>query len=63
MSPTDTVAIDPRLKKRMLMFYLAGIFNAVLGVYVNCIPCESDLATAVRAWAEEVDAAAVAAAG
>ena len=36
--------------------------NAVLGVYVNCIPCESDLATAARAWAEEVDAAAVAAA-
>ena len=34
MSPTDTVAIDPRLKKRMLMFYLAGIFNAVLGVYI-----------------------------
>ncbi len=34
MNPMDTGAIDPRLKKRMLMFYLAGIFNAVLGVYI-----------------------------
>lgn len=34
MSPRDTEAIDPRLKKRMLMFYLAGIFNAVIGVYI-----------------------------
>jgi hypothetical protein len=34
MNPTDTGAIDPRLKKRMLMFYLAGIFNAVIGVYI-----------------------------
>jgi hypothetical protein len=36
--------------------------NAVLGVYVDCSPCESDLATAARRWADAVDAAAVAAA-
>ena len=34
MNPADTGTIDPRLKKRMLMFYLAGIFNAVIGVYI-----------------------------
>lgn len=34
MNPMDTGTIDPRLKKRMLMFYLAGIFNAVIGVYI-----------------------------
>ena len=34
MDPADSGAIDPRLKKRMLMFYLAGIFNAVIGVYI-----------------------------
>jgi hypothetical protein len=34
MNPRDTEAIDPRLKKRMVMFYLAGIFNAVIGVYI-----------------------------
>lgn len=26
--------MDPRLKKRIMMFYFAGVFNAVLGVYV-----------------------------
>lgn len=26
--------MDPRLKKRMMLFYLAGIFNAVLGAYI-----------------------------
>jgi hypothetical protein len=34
MNPMETGAIDPRLKKRMLMFYLAGLFNAVIGVYI-----------------------------
>lgn len=34
MNPADSRAIDPRLKKRMVMFYLAGIFNAVIGVYI-----------------------------
>jgi hypothetical protein len=34
MNPMDTGAMDPRLKKRMILFYLAGIFNAVLGVYI-----------------------------
>ena len=34
MNPADTGALDPRLKKRMLMFYLAGIFNAVIGLYI-----------------------------
>ena len=34
MNPADSGAIDPRLKKRMLMFYLAGIFNAAIGVYI-----------------------------
>lgn len=27
-------AVDPRLKKRMLAFYFAGVVNLVLGVYV-----------------------------
>ena len=26
--------MDPRLKKRILMFYLAGVINAFLGLYV-----------------------------
>ena len=26
--------MDPRLKKRILMFYIAGVINAFLGVYV-----------------------------
>jgi hypothetical protein len=34
MNPADGGEIDPRLKKRMLMFYLAGIFNAAIGVYI-----------------------------
>lgn len=34
MVPNDSEAIDPRLKKRMMLFYLAGIFNAVLGTYI-----------------------------
>ncbi|UCF75504.1 MAG: hypothetical protein JSU71_15025 [Betaproteobacteria bacterium] len=34
MNPMDTGAMDPRLKKRMMLFYLAGIFNAVLGGYI-----------------------------
>lgn len=34
MSTIDTGAMDPRLKKRMILFYLAGIFNAVLGGYI-----------------------------
>jgi hypothetical protein len=34
MNPMQVGAMDPRLKKRMLMFYLAGIFNAVLGAYI-----------------------------
>lgn len=34
MNPMDTGAMDPRLKKRMLLFYLAGIFNAVIGAYI-----------------------------
>lgn len=34
MGPNDSEAIDPRLKKRMILFYLAGIFNAVLGAYI-----------------------------
>lgn len=34
MNPMDTGAMDPRLKKRMLLFYLAGIFNAVIGTYI-----------------------------
>ena len=34
MNPADSGAFHPRLKKRMLMFYLAGIFNAVLGLYI-----------------------------
>lgn len=34
MNPMDTRAMDPRLKKRMMLFYLAGIFNAVLGAYI-----------------------------
>lgn len=34
MDPMDTRAMDPRLKKRMILFYLAGIFNAALGAYV-----------------------------
>ena len=33
-NPMNPGAIDPRLKKRMMMFYLAGIFNAVLGLYI-----------------------------
>lgn len=34
MNPIETGAMDPRLKKRMMLFYLAGIFNAVIGTYV-----------------------------
>jgi uncharacterized membrane protein len=34
MNPMETGAMDPRLKKRMILFYLAGIFNAVLGMYI-----------------------------
>jgi len=34
MSTTGTGAMDPRLRKRMVLFYLAGIFNAVLGGYI-----------------------------
>jgi len=26
--------MDPRLKKRIMMFYLAGVINAFLGLYV-----------------------------
>jgi uncharacterized membrane protein len=26
--------MDPRLKKRIVMFYVAGIINALLGLYV-----------------------------
>jgi uncharacterized membrane protein YfcA len=26
--------MDPRLKKRIMLFYFAGVINAVLGVYV-----------------------------
>ena len=33
-NPVNPGTIDPRLKKRMMMFYLAGIFNAVLGLYI-----------------------------
>jgi uncharacterized membrane protein len=28
------VSVDPRLKKRIMMFYLAGVINAFLGLYV-----------------------------
>ena len=34
MGTDDPGTIDPRLKKRMMLFYLAGIFNAVLGAYI-----------------------------
>jgi hypothetical protein len=34
MNPIQMGSMDPRLKKRMILFYLAGIFNAVLGVYI-----------------------------
>lgn len=37
--------------------------NAVLGVYVTCNPCESDLAAATRQWADALDEAATKAAG
>ena len=37
--------------------------NAVLAVYVNCRPCESDLADAARRWAQKIDDAAMTAAG
>ena len=36
--------------------------NATLGVYVNCRPCQSDLADAARRWAKAIDEAARAAA-
>jgi hypothetical protein len=36
--------------------------NATLAVYVNCRPCDSDLADAARRWAKEIDDAAGAAA-
>ncbi len=26
--------MDPRLKKRIFMFYLAGVINAMLGLYI-----------------------------
>ena len=26
--------MDPRLKKRIMMFYVAGVINALLGIYV-----------------------------
>jgi protein-S-isoprenylcysteine O-methyltransferase Ste14 len=26
--------MDPRLQKRIMLFYLAGVINAILGVYV-----------------------------
>ena len=26
--------MDPRLKKRMMLFYMAGVINAFLGLYV-----------------------------
>ena len=26
--------MDPRLKKRIVMFYVAGVINAILGIYV-----------------------------
>jgi hypothetical protein len=29
--------------------------NAVLAVYVNCRPCQSDLADAARRWAQKID--------
>jgi hypothetical protein len=32
--------------------------NAVLAVYVNCRPCQSDLADAARRWAQSIDDAA-----
>ena len=32
--------------------------NATLGVYVNCYPCQSDLADAARRWAKTIDDAA-----
>ena len=32
--------------------------NATLAVYVNCRPCESDLADAARRWAKTIDDAA-----
>jgi hypothetical protein len=32
--------------------------NAVLSVYVNCSPCESDLEDAARRWAQRIDDAA-----
>ncbi|MET0887445.1 MAG: hypothetical protein ABWX92_13455 [Mycetocola sp.] len=35
--------------------------NAVLAVYVNCRPCQSDLADAARRWAKTIDDAARAA--
>lgn len=34
MNPMQMGEMDPRLKKRMILFYLAGIFNAVLGGYI-----------------------------
>ena len=37
--------------------------NATLAVYVNCRPCESDLADAARGWAMKIDDAARTAAG
>jgi hypothetical protein len=36
--------------------------NATLAVYVNCRPCDSDLADAARSWAKKIDGAARAAA-
>jgi hypothetical protein len=32
--------------------------NATLAVYVNCRPCDSDLADAARSWAQKIDDAA-----
>jgi len=37
--------------------------NATLAVYVNCRPCESDLADAARGWAMKIDDAARTVAG
>jgi hypothetical protein len=34
--------------------------NAVLGVYVECTPCTSDVTAAAKAWAEAIDDAATA---
>jgi hypothetical protein len=37
--------------------------NALLGVYVNCSPCPSEIAPAARRWADAIDAEARAASG